>query len=108
MSLHPTPEKQSACLTRSDVDAILGGRKLDMLFIDGDHRLEGVTADYDLWRTTVRPGGFIIFHDILKHKHLDNVHVDVLWNRLKQDRPHVEIVNDPDQGWAGIGILQMM
>jgi predicted O-methyltransferase YrrM len=105
VSLHLLQKDSHLWETKLEVDAILGSRQLDILFIDGDHTLEGVTADYDLWRTIVKPGGFIIFHDILKHKYLSDVHVDVLWNRIKHDYPRLEIVGDPEQGWAGIGIL---
>lgn len=39
------------------VAAELGGEKVDFLFIDGDHTVEGVTADYEDYREFVRPGG---------------------------------------------------
>ena len=36
---------------------------LDMLFIDGDHRYEGVLADWLLYKHLVSPGGIVAFHD---------------------------------------------
>jgi len=35
----------------------------DILFVDGDHRYEGVKADFEHWVPTVRVGGHILFHD---------------------------------------------
>jgi len=37
--------------------------ELDLLFIDADHRYEGVRADFERWGTRVRPGGHVLFHD---------------------------------------------
>jgi predicted O-methyltransferase YrrM len=42
----------------------LDGDPVDMLFIDGDHSLDGVTADVDDYGKLVRSGGWIVFHDI--------------------------------------------
>lgn len=36
---------------------------LDFVFIDGDHSVEGVTADLTAWLPKVREGGSIIGHD---------------------------------------------
>ncbi len=35
----------------------------DLVFIDGDHSYEGVRKDYLHWRTSLKPGGHVIFHD---------------------------------------------
>jgi len=105
--LHLLQKNSQVSETRNEVENILAGEKLDILYIDGDHTLRGVTADFDLWHSLVRPGGFIVFHDIVKHKRNAEVEVDVLWNRLKKDHPHQEFVKSQDQGWAGIGVLQV-
>ena len=36
---------------------------LDLLFIDGAHEYEGVKSDLDLYRSKVKKGGVIAFHD---------------------------------------------
>lgn len=36
----------------------------DFLFIDGDHSYEGVSSDFNLYSTLVRPGGLVGFHDL--------------------------------------------
>ena len=40
------------------------GRPIDLLYIDGDHRVEGCAADFETLGALVRPGGFVILHDI--------------------------------------------
>ena len=52
--------------TLEEVKEILGDRKIDFLFIDGDHSLEGVTKDWEMYKDLVRPGGIVAFHDVLK------------------------------------------
>ncbi|MDJ1185076.1 class I SAM-dependent methyltransferase [Roseofilum casamattae] len=93
--------------TRKQVEKILAGRKIDILFIDGDHRLEGVTRDFELWSPLVKPGGHVVFHDIIPHRTIPSCQVDRLWNQLRDKYPSQEIVTDYDQGWAGIGILTL-
>ena len=93
--------------TRQKVEAVLAGQKLDVLFIDGDHSYEGVRKDFDLWSPLVRPGGIILFHDILPHTKVAHCEVDRLWNELKPRFRHVEFIHDPQQGWAGIGAIFM-
>lgn len=41
----------------------LGTRKVDFLFIDGDHFFEAVSRDFALYETLVRPNGIIALHD---------------------------------------------
>ena len=80
---------------------------LDLLFIDADHTYEGVKADYLLYKDNVKPGGLIVFHDIIHHPNHPTVGVDRFWNELKAD-PLIktkEFVENPEQGWAGIGMV---
>ena len=39
---------------------------MDFVFIDGDHSYKGVRADQDRWGAAVRPGGFVIHHDMTR------------------------------------------
>jgi predicted O-methyltransferase YrrM len=34
-----------------------------LVFVDGDHSLEGVLADYEHWKRALEPGGHLLFHD---------------------------------------------
>jgi predicted O-methyltransferase YrrM len=36
---------------------------LDLLFIDADHRYEGLKADWEAWSPKLRAGGFALLHD---------------------------------------------
>ncbi len=45
-------------------EAIKGWDKpISFLFIDGDHRYEGVKSDYEIWWPRVSEGGVVAFHD---------------------------------------------
>lgn len=44
--------------------AYLGGRAVDVLYIDGDHSYEGCKQDAVMYSPLVRLGGLIMFHDI--------------------------------------------
>jgi predicted O-methyltransferase YrrM len=49
---------------------------LDLLFIDGDHSVEGCTSDYDLYAGKIKPGGYLLLHDYhSSRKELGPVHV---------------------------------
>lgn len=87
------------------VEIALAGEQVDLLFIDGDHSLTGVWADYDLYREFVRPGGLIAFHDILvceRHTR-DGVEVPKFWSMLEGRK--TEFIDH--QGWGGIGVLHV-
>jgi len=87
------------------VEITLEGRKLDFLFIDGDHSYNGVKRDFEMYSPFVRKGGLIAFHDILKNPIETNVEVYSFWNEIKKSYNYQEIVNDPGQNWAGIGLI---
>ncbi|VTZ51655.1 conserved hypothetical protein [Methylocella tundrae] len=83
----------------------LNDSPVDVLFIDGDHSYEGVKKDYLRYRTLVRPGGLIVFHDILESKIDKDITVAPLWREIAHDYHTEEIVDSYDQGQFGIGIL---
>lgn len=85
----------------------LGGQPVDFLFIDGDHTYAGVKQDYEMYSPLVRKGGLIAFHDICVHPPELDCHVDEFWNELKRTRATEDLVENPRQGWGGIGLLQV-
>jgi len=87
------------------VKDILKKEKLDILFIDGDHTYEGVKKDFEMYSPLVRKSGLIIFHDIVVHKKELNCHVNKFWNEIKENFKFVEIVEDWNQNYFGIGIV---
>jgi len=85
----------------------LNGRKADFIFIDGDHTVEGVTADYNDYKEFVRPGGIIAFHDIVESQPLPTNQVYHLWKTIKPKAVTEEFVNNPKQCGFGIGIIRV-
>jgi predicted O-methyltransferase YrrM len=109
VSIHLLRTSSQEESTKQRVRELLRGEPVDVLFIDGDHRLAGVRRDYELWRDCVRTGGHIVFHDIVPHRTLKDCQVDVLWRALREEHAEnvQEIVAAEDQGWAGIGLLRV-
>jgi predicted O-methyltransferase YrrM len=93
--------------TKQQVEDALAGKRLDFLFIDGDHTYEGVKRDFEMYSPLVRSGGMIAFHDIASHRRNEDCQVDKFWNDIKHNFPNREIIENPEQGWAGIGVLFM-
>jgi predicted O-methyltransferase YrrM len=84
-----------------------GDGKVDFMFIDGDHTYEGVKMDFEMYSGLVRPGGLIVFHDIVKHPPEINCHVDRFWQEVKNERKAYEFVHDSNQGICGIGVIEV-
>jgi predicted O-methyltransferase YrrM len=91
--------------TREIVATILQDNKLDLLFIDGDHTYEGVKKDFEMYEPLVKAGGIIILHDIVPHRQKHGCGVDRYWDEIKRNHEHREFVENPDQQWAGIGMI---
>jgi predicted O-methyltransferase YrrM len=93
--------------TRQRLEAALGGRAVDLLWIDGDHSDAGVRQDFDLYAPLVRPGGLIAFHDIQESALAPGHQVHRFWQELKARYPTREYI---DQDWPGggmgIGVLE--
>jgi len=83
----------------------LGGANVDLLFIDGDHSYDGAKKDFVCYRTLVRSGGLIVFHDILENRSDKDINVAPLWREISQSYQTEEIVESYDQGKFGIGVL---
>ena len=81
---------------------------IDFLFIDGDHTIKAVTADYINYSPLVREGGLIAFHDIKpdsRRFRWGTIDVPELWeeikaNYIRKQKPYDEILE-----WAGIGVI---
>ena len=100
--------------TFNKVASILENRKLDLLFIDGDHSYEGVQKDFLLYRQLVKEGGHIAFHDIIpdyltrfgKQTGRYAGGVPVFWNKIKKYYPYNEFIENSEQDGLGIGVIQ--
>jgi predicted O-methyltransferase YrrM len=85
---------------------ILGGRKVDILFIDGDHTYEGVKRDFETYSPLVGEGGLVAFHDVAHHPFTGpDCEVDRFWNETKGRYEYEEFIENENQGWGGIGAL---
>jgi len=89
------------------VKTILANKKVDFLFIDGDHTYEGVKRDFNMYSSLVKEGGIIAFHDIVEHDPRSSCKVNKFWNELKDDYEYLEIIKDIEQKWAGIGVIYL-
>ena len=87
------------------VERILGGCKVDFLFIDGDHSYEGVKSDFQMYAKLVKPGGIVAFHDILPGPPEWVGDVPKFWDEVKQNFHYMEIVEDWSQDGNGIGVI---
>jgi cephalosporin hydroxylase len=119
--------KQTVKLIRGDshkqetldrVRSALGGRDVDLLFIDGDHTLQGVKADLRMYGQLVSPRGHIGFHDIVPGERLSTPDtrtgdrslsvgdVPEFWSELRAGREVTEFVEDWSQASFGIGVIR--
>jgi cephalosporin hydroxylase len=92
---------------RARLERVLRGRRIDLLFIDADHRYQGVKRDFELYSPLVAPGGVIGLHDIVDHKRTD-VGVDRFWKEVKKRYESREFRGKETWGfntWGGIGLL---
>lgn len=87
---------------------ILAGRRVDFLFIDGDHTEAGVTSDYLNYRDLVRVGGIIAFHDIVEKQIPEDNQVYHLWKKIRHQPGAEEFIKDRDQTGYGIGIIRVL
>lgn len=87
------------------VREVFRGQPLDYLFIDGDHRYEGVKRDFEMYAPMVRKGGIIAFHDIADGPPENVGGVPEFWREVKSQHRHEQFVENPRQGGLGIGVL---
>jgi cephalosporin hydroxylase len=89
------------------VEKVLEGRKLDFLFIDGDHTYDGVKADFEMYSGLVGNGGIVAFHDVVPGPPENVGGVPQFWNEIKRNFKHVEFVKNRKQSGYGIGVIYL-
>jgi len=91
---------------RAQFKEALGDERLDFLFLDGDHRYDGVKRDYEYYSEFVRPGGVIGFHDIYFREKQPEIEVHKFWNELKSKHRHLEFIESGEERRKiGLGLL---
>ena len=85
--------------TKEKLLEILDGNKIDLLFLDGDHRYEGVKLDWEMYSPLVE--NYVGFHDIdFVKTDKNNCDVRTLWQSLKKEYKYKEFITT-----YGTGIL---
>jgi cephalosporin hydroxylase len=89
-------------LTKEKLLRIIQNKKVDLLFMDGDHTYNGIKQDLIDYQQFVNNGGFVVFHDINDSEHHRSINVGVykLWNELTGEKYEFNI----HSYWGGIGI----
>jgi hypothetical protein len=94
-------------LTRLEVERLLDGQKVDLLFLDGDHSYQGAGLDYVMYRHLLRPGGIIALHDInassVHFEPWENGGVPRFWGALSGEKQVFSVQGD----WGGIGVVRV-
>jgi len=81
------------CLSQEVGDRI--PRNLDLIFIDGDHSLEGITGDWSVFRRRVKIGGVIALHDSI-HKSGNRMGSHEYYESHIQHDPDFAVVSEVD------------
>jgi predicted O-methyltransferase YrrM len=100
-------------LTVERVASTLGKNRLDCLFIDGDHSLAAVTADFTNYSPFVRDKGIIALHDIVAdHQTRYGINGDgwsgdvhKLWQQIRFRFRSEEFIESPHQDGYGLGVV---
>jgi predicted O-methyltransferase YrrM len=92
--------------TRRELEEVLAGRPIDVLFIDGDHTYDGVRGDYTVYGSLVRRGGLIALHDVVPGPRRAVGDVPRFWGELHRRSVSRTFVRDWRQGGLGIGVVR--
>ena len=92
--------------TRQRIAALLDGRAVDFLFIDGDHSCKGVWQDFETYSPFVAPGGLVAFHDVSQNPAEQTKGVAQFWREFTVEHETEERVVNDEPGF-GIGIYRM-
>jgi len=106
-SIHLIRADSHASSTLLQVQELLGEKRVDFLFIDGDHSYEGVKKDFEMYSPLVRPGGVLAFHDVCPGPPENVGGVPALWLEVSKEHKCLSMVKDNGQGGYGIGLLYM-
>lgn len=80
-------------------------RKFDVIYVDGDHRYQGVKKDFTIYWKRLNRHGFMIFHDVEKRGVYGGIEFGFwkLWEELKKKHRNYILFPNPI---SGLGIIQ--
>jgi len=91
--------------TLKKLKRILGQKKLDFVLVDGDHTLTGVKKDFVMYKSFLRNGGIMAFHDIVEGNKEEVGGVPKFWRKLKSKKQIIEIIDEFGEKCCGIGLI---
>jgi cephalosporin hydroxylase len=105
------PQTQLVCLradshdptTITAVRNTLTGRRIDLLFLDGDQQFDGLTRDYESYFPLMRHDGLIVVHDIRAVQPTNQV--GRFWQTVRAQHHSEEIAHHPRN--HGYGLLML-
>lgn len=59
------PGNSLSCVTKESLRRVLGGRVIDVIFIDGEHLYGAVRSDFEMYQEFLSTEGIIALHDIV-------------------------------------------
>ena len=87
---------------------ILNGRKIDFLFIDGDHSYNGVKNDFENYYKLMKTEGLIAFHDIVSNINDLSFGTHDFWEEIKQKYEYKEFIRpEAKNNGCGIGLIKI-
>lgn len=92
--------------TRINVKKILNERKIDFLYIDGDHHYAAVKTDFEFYSPFVRTGGVVGFDDVMltEYNYVEaGVEVNKFWLELTAPAGTESYVMWDQAGISGFG-----
>jgi hypothetical protein len=84
----------------AQIAALRGGRRLDLLYIDGGHDCPTCNHDWDYYTGMVKSGGLVAVHDVTGCYVNKGV---MLWNRISHFYKHWVFGNGHDRG---VGVVR--
>jgi cephalosporin hydroxylase len=103
--LHLLRENSHEAKTVARISEILAGKKLDLLFVDGDHSYAGVKSDFEMYSPFVRNGGLVVFHDAAGNPWRETLGASNFWDEVKGSYQSMEIIHERGPHSMGIGVL---
>jgi hypothetical protein len=86
----------------SESRPLFADESVDVLHIDGRHAYEDARADYEQWRSSVREGGVILFHDIAERD--NGFGVWRLWEEIAEPDNSFSFGHGHGLGVLGVGV----